>query len=99
MKKIHLTLMAIAALALTSSGGGNKNNTTAETTTDGTEVEAQQEQAPEETVAPEATGELSFEDFSALLKDFCGVAPTIATDKMKKIVVRVGERSVKVRWD
>ena len=88
MKKIYLSLIAIAALMLTACGGGNKSNTTAEATTPDTEAEAQQEQVAEETATPEAAAEPSFEDFSALLKEFCGVAPTIATDKMKKIVAR-----------
>lgn len=86
MKKIYLSMIAIAAHALTACGGGNTNTAAVETTD--TEAVPQQEQVTEETATPGTTGELSFEDFSAQLKDFCGVAPTIATDKMKKIVAR-----------
>ena len=88
MKKIYLTLIATAALIMTACGGGNKSNTNTDAAATEAEADLQEEQVAEEAEAPETTTALSFEDFSAMLKEFCGVAPTIANDKMKKIVAR-----------
>ena len=81
MKKIYLS-MCIAALAMAACGGNSSK--TAET------QEAEATEQTTEEAAPETTasqGSLTFDDFSAQLKDACGVAP-ITTDKMTNIKVR-----------
>ncbi|MBR1667025.1 MAG: hypothetical protein IJ693_01960 [Bacteroidaceae bacterium] len=83
MKKIYLSIVCIAALALMACGG-NSNKTEAP------EESVEQVEETAETETPETTSSetpMDFEDFSAQLKGACGVA-AIANDKMTKIVVR-----------
>ena len=80
MKKISLLLISVAVLTFTACGGGEKSNQVAE-------APAIDEPVAEEAEAPEATGSMTFEDFSAQLKEACGIE-AIANEKMTKIVVR-----------
>jgi len=94
MKKFYSILIALATMTLLSCGGENKTNSQAETnaekpatTTEEASTKVEPEKQVEQTVVPEANGELSFEEFSAQMKEFCGIEP-ITNDKMTKIVVR-----------
>ena len=85
MKKFYSILIALATMTLMSCGGENKTNSQTETNAE--ESTATTVEAVEEAVAPEANVELSFEEFSSQMKEFCGVEP-ITSDKMTKIVAR-----------
>ena len=65
--------------------GGNSSKTTEAPEAEATEQTAEAAEAAPDTTASQ--GSLTFEDFSAQLKEACGVAP-ITTDKMTNIKVR-----------
>lgn len=86
MKKIYLALMCMASLALlTACGGGNANQNTETQEPEASEPTAE----ATETAAPETSDNspMTIEDFSAQLKEACGLE-AITNDKMTKIIVR-----------
>ena len=91
MKKLYLSIIALATLALSACGGGNKSSEPAEAqeAASGENVaEAQAAEAPE----TEATGDMTFDDFSAQLQEACGLAP-IVNDKMTDVSVRKSQEN------
>jgi hypothetical protein len=86
MRKTVYALMCMASLAImTACGGGNTNQNTETQETEATEPTAE----ATETAAPETADNspMTFEDFSAQLKEACGLE-AIANDKMTKIITR-----------
>lgn len=73
MKKIYLSLMAVAALTLAACGGGNKSNEQAEAPAGG---EAQQEQVAQEGQKFESISDVNKDNYVELVKTLCGVDPT-----------------------
>lgn len=91
MKKLYLSIITLAALMLTACGGGNKSGESAEARAAETS-ENVAETAEAETPETEATGEMTFEDFSAQLQEACGLAPII-NDKMTDVCVRKSQEN------
>ena len=85
-KNFIFALTCMASLAIvTACGGGNANKSAEAQVAEASEqVEETTEAAAPETTASEAA--LSIDDFSAQLKEACGIAP-ITNDKMTKIHV------------
>ena len=82
--KFYFALMCMASFAFMTACGNKSNSPEA------TETSTEQKVETTETVAPETTPaevSMTFDEFSAQLKDICGVAP-IVNDKMTKILVR-----------
>ena len=88
MKKFnfYFALMCIAGLVfMAACGNGNKSDNT-EVTSENTEQKVETTEATVPETTPTEVS-ITFDDFSAQLKDICGVAP-IVNDKMTKILVR-----------
>ena len=89
MKKLFIALTCMASLAIvTACGGGNASKNQAEAPAEGEATEqAAAKEAAETTADAAGNSQMTLEEFSAKLKEFCGIEP-IVSDKMTKIVVR-----------
>lgn len=87
MKKIYLSLIALAAMPLMACGGGNKSAEQTEAPAPSEKTVDAVASVEEKAEVQQGTASLTFEEFSAELKEACGMAP-ITTDRMKKLKFR-----------